>query len=106
MKQNYKSVLLTFFQSGNFEQTGKVREFYPKYWKNEGILSKILESEEILASFYLYFFSDFLIEVNLLNRFLYLLHSLNKTLKNSGKLKENTGKVGEIRQSENVRTMS
>ena len=30
------------FQSGNFEQTGKVREFYPEYWENEGILPKIL----------------------------------------------------------------
>ena len=30
-------------KSGNFEQTGKVRGFYPKYWKNEGILPKILE---------------------------------------------------------------
>ena len=60
-------------KSGNFEQTGKVREFYPKYWK----------SEEILASFYFYFFSDFLIEVYLLNRFLYFLNSLNKTLKKS-----------------------
>ena len=30
-------------KSGNFEQTGKVREFYPKYWKNEGNLPKILE---------------------------------------------------------------
>ena len=35
-------------KSGSFEQTGKVREFYTKYWKNEGILSKILEN---LASF-------------------------------------------------------
>ena len=51
-------------KSGNFEQSGKVREFYPKYWKNE----------EILASFCFYFFSDFSIEV-------YLLNSLNKTLK-------------------------
>ena len=25
--------LENFFQSGNFEQTGKVREFHPKYWK-------------------------------------------------------------------------
>ena len=25
-------------KSGNFEQTGKVKEFYPKYWKSEGIL--------------------------------------------------------------------
>ena len=30
-------------KSGNFEQTGKVREFYPKYWKNERILPKLLE---------------------------------------------------------------
>ena len=36
-----------FFQSGNFEQTGKVGEFYPKYWKSEGIL----------AIFYFIFFS-------------------------------------------------
>ena len=38
-----------FFQSGNFEQARKVRQYDPKYWKNE----------DILASF----FSDFLIEV-------------------------------------------
>ena len=25
--------------SGNFEQTAKVREFYPKYWKSQGILA-------------------------------------------------------------------
>ena len=52
-------------KSGNFEQTGKVREFYLKYWKNE----------EILASFSFYFFSTLLIEVYLLNRFLYVLNS-------------------------------
>ena len=52
-------------KSGNFEQTGKVREFCPKCWKNE----------EILASFYHNFFSDFLIEVYLLNRFLNLVSS-------------------------------
>ena len=46
-------------KSGNFEQTGKVREFYQKYWEKEGILLKILENEETLASFYLYFFDDF-----------------------------------------------
>ena len=51
-----------FFQSGNFEETGKVGEFYPKYWKSEGFL----------ASFYFYFFSDFLIKVYLLNRCLYI----------------------------------
>ena len=45
-----------------FSSQGKVRGFYPKYWKNE----------DILASLFLYFFSEFLIEVYLLNRFLYL----------------------------------
>ena len=51
--------------SGNFEQnTRQVRKVYPKYWKGEAIL----------ASFYFYFFSDYLIEVYLLNRFLYLLN--------------------------------
>ena len=67
-----QGILNRLEKSGNFTQnTGKIREFYPKYWK----------SEEILAGFYFYFFSDFLIEVYLLNRFLYLLNSLNKTLK-------------------------
>ena len=27
-------------KSGNFEQTGKVRENHAKYWKTEGILEK------------------------------------------------------------------
>ena len=45
--------------TGKLEKMGK-RYFYPKYWKSEGILSKILEkSEGILATFYFYFFSDF-----------------------------------------------
>ena len=30
-------------KSENFEPTGKVEEFYPKYWKSEVILPKILE---------------------------------------------------------------
>ena len=55
-------------------------EFYPTYCKTEGIL----------ASFYFYFFSDFLIEVYLLNRVLYLLNSLNEKILENGK---NTGKV-------------
>ena len=29
-------------KSGNFEQTGKVGQFYPKYWKSEVILPKVL----------------------------------------------------------------
>ena len=44
---------------GNFEHTGKVREFYPKLWKREGNLPKILKSERNLAIFYFYFFSEF-----------------------------------------------
>ena len=61
------------FQSGEIQgNTGKVREFYPKYWKRG-----------ILASFYFYLiFSDFLIEV-----YLYLLNLLNKTLKRYWKMK-------------------
>ena len=47
-------------KSRNFTQnTGKVREIYPKYWKSEGIG----------VSFYFYFSSDFLIELYLLNHF-------------------------------------
>ena len=61
-----------FFQSGNFEQARKVRQYDPKYWKNE----------DILASF----FPEFLIEVYLLNRFLCFLDSLNKTLKKYWKM--------------------
>ena len=38
-------------KSGDFEQTRKVREFYPKYWKNEGILPKILEKWGNLGQF-------------------------------------------------------
>ena len=35
-------------KSGNFEQTGKVRENHTKYWKTQGISDK----------YYLLFFSD------------------------------------------------
>ena len=86
------------FHSGSFEQTGKFRnftqntgkleEFYPKYWKNEGILGN--------------FISNFVIEVYLLNRFLHLLNLLNKIVENG---KQNAGKVGENCHSENVGTM-
>ena len=77
----------------NFSSQGKVREFLtdgksqgilPKILENEGILHKILE--KFLASFYFYFFFDFLIEVYLLNRFLYLLNSFIKHWKNTGKM--------------------
>ena len=72
----------------------KSRNFTPNTGKNE-----------ILASFYFYFFFHLLIEVYLLNRFLHVLNSLNKTLKNTGKWKENTGRVREICQPKNVGTM-
>ena len=74
-------------------------EFDPKYWKNI----------EIVASFYFHFFSDFLIEMYLLNRFLSLLNSLNKILKKYWKMEKkywkSHEKVREICQSENVGTM-
>ena len=38
-------------KSGNFEETGKVRKFYPKYWKSGGILPKILEKRRNLSQF-------------------------------------------------------
>ena len=80
---------------GNFEQTGKVKEFYPKYWKIEGISPKYWKTERILASFYSIFFSNFLIEVYLLNRFLHLLNSLNETLIKYWKMEKNTEKIRE-----------
>ena len=51
-----QGILNRLEKSGNFIQnTGKMREFYQNYWK----------SEENLASFY--FFSDFLMQVYLLD---------------------------------------
>ena len=87
-----QGILNRLEKSGNCtKNTGKMREFYPKYWKNE----------EILGSFYFYFFSDFLIEVYLLNRFLYVLNPLNKTPKKYWKMVREYWKS----QSENVGTM-
>ena len=64
-----QGILNRLQKSGDFtKNTGKERAFYPKYWRSEGIL----------ASFYFHFFTDFLIEVYLLNRFFYLLNSLNE----------------------------
>ena len=62
-------------KSGNFEQTGKVGG--------------------ILASFYfLSLFSDLLIEAYLLNRFLYLLNSLNKNTEKYWKWKKKYWEIG------------
>ena len=64
----------TWKNEKTFSSQGKVRGFLTD-WKSQGILPKMLENEEILASFYHNFFSDFLIEVYLLNRFLNLVSS-------------------------------
>lgn len=71
---------------------GTFWEFYPKYWKNVVILPKILERWGEFCEF-LFTFSGFLIKVWLLIRFLNLLDSLNKTLKNYWKM-EQSGNVG------------
>ena len=55
------------FSSQGILNRREIREFYPKYWKNKGILDS--------------FFLGFLIEV-------YLLNSLNKTLKKYWKMKK------------------
>ena len=68
----------TWKNETTFSSRGKVREFYPKYWKSQGIL----------GIFYVNLSSDFLIEVYLLDRSLYLLNSLNKTLKKYWKMEE------------------
>ena len=41
-------------KSGNFEQTEEVREFYPKYWKSEGILASFYCFSDFLIDFYIY----------------------------------------------------
>ena len=93
-------------KSENFEQSGRVGENYPKYWKMREFYPKYWKSEESLASLCIFLSLTFLVEVPLLNRFLYLLNSVNETCQNNaGKWKENTGKVREICQSKNVGTM-
>ena len=54
------------------------------------ILPKILEKWGNFSQFYFYHFSDFLTEVYLLNRFLFLLNVLNK--RKNTENEENTGK--------------
>ena len=84
-----KKVFPVRAKSGNFEQTGKVRGFLPKILENEGIFTKLLEKWGHFSQIL------FIIEVYLFNRFLYLLNSLNETLKKYWKWKENTGIVRE-----------
>ena len=87
-------------KSGNFVKTGKVREFYSKYWKNQKKLYWKIEKNtgkvwEICQP----------VMVKTLQIWY---HTLNKkkTLKNTGKLQKNTGKVREICLSEKVGTMN
>ena len=58
-----------------FSSQGKVRGIFPKILENGGNFSQ-------------FFFSDFLIEVDLLNRSLHLLNSFNEMLKKYWKVKE------------------
>ena len=73
-------------KSGNFEQTVKSQRISPK----------ILEKMRKFWPVFLFLFSlTFKLKCNLLNKSLYFLTPLHKALKNSGKWKENTGKVME-----------
>ena len=40
-------------KSGNFEQTEKVRDLCPEYWKSRGILPKILEKYGNFSLFFI-----------------------------------------------------
>ena len=81
--------------------------------KSQGILNRLEKSGNCTQNtrklrevfIYYFFFSNFLIEVYLLNRVLYLLNSFNETLKKYWKMENKTGKVREICQSENVGSM-
>ena len=100
-KTGKRRKMRNLFQSGKSQgilsRLEKSGGFTPKYWKIEGILPKILEKLGNVSQFLFLFFSDFLIEIYLLNRFLYLLNSLNKTLKiileNGKKILEKSGKT-------------
>ena len=100
------------FQSGNSEYTGKVREFYTKYWKSWWNLHKLLEKSEnfrqllyflffmwfeFLTIFISIFFCEFL--------FNYLKKKNCKKKKNHWKMEKDTGKVRENCQSDDVGTM-
>ena len=69
---------------------GKVREFWTD-WKWGIFTQNTKKNDEILAIFYFQFFSNFLIEVCLLNRFLCMLNSLNE---NTGKVRGKSWKFG------------
>ena len=101
------------FQSGKGQGILNIPEksgnFTPKYWKSQAITSNFIQNTgkwEISSQFYFYYFADFNWCI-CLNRFLYLLNSWIKTLKNTGKWKKkkNTGKVRKICRSGNVGTM-
>ena len=75
----------------NFEHTGKVWEFYPKYWKGGGNFIQ-----------FLFKLSQIFNQSVLVKQIFDLSSSLNKTLKNG----KSTGKVSEVCQSKKVGTMN
>ena len=72
-------------KSGNFEQTGKVRENHTKYWKTEINWDK----------YYLIFLVIFKWTVHFLVKWIKFSVKKTKQLKNTGKMAKNTGKVRE-----------
>ena len=71
-------------KSGNFEQTGKVRENHTKYWKTEINWDK----------YYLIFLVIFKWTVHFLVKWIKVSVQKNKTLKKYWKMAKNTGKSG------------
>ena len=83
-------------KSGNFEQTGKVRENHTKYWKTEINWDK----------YYLIFLVIFKWTVHFLVKWIkFSVKKKQKIIKNTGKMAKNTGKVREFCQSGKVGTL-
>ena len=82
-------------KSGNFEQTGKVRENHTKYWKTETNWDK----------YYLTFLVTFKWTVQHLPKWIKFSVKKTKHQKNTGKMEKNTGKVREFCQSRKVGTL-
>ena len=82
-------------KSGNFEQTGKVRDNHTKYWKTQRILDKC----------YLLFLVIFKLTVYYLLKWIKFSVKKNKTLKIYRKMGKNTRKVREVLLSRKVGTM-
>ena len=82
-------------KSGNFEQTGKVRENHTKCWKTEINWDK----------YYFKFLVIFKWTVHFLVKWIKFSVKKNKTLKKYWKMAKNTGKVREFCQSGKVGTL-